>query len=63
MGGGRETDGGGGTEGGGGGVDVDDLEGETALATGFSSTAYPGPYCIVGYREEKNHIHGWILQL
>jgi len=54
MGGGRGTDGGGGTEGEGGGVgDVDDLEGETALATGFSSTAYSGPCCIVGYREGK----------
>jgi len=61
MGGGKGTDGGGGAEGGGGGVgDVDDLEGETALATGCSSTAYYGSYCIVGYREEKNHIHAWL---
>ena len=49
VGGGGGTDGGGGTEGGGVGVgDVDDLEGETALATGFSSSAYSGTYCIVG---------------
>ena len=51
MGGGGGTDVGGGTEEGGGGVgDADDLGGETALGTGFSSTAYSGPYCIGGYR-------------